>query len=229
MSVLALARARVVAIDQQLSHGTLLRDVPWDSNNNAEPGRTARTSGTHETLGNCTDDPSLLIEAYHERVALCLDAGDVSDRQARSIAENEVGSDIDHLAGLQIAHWRHQLDSIYCIDSPWFTRILSSCILQLNEGWILTAVSMGWTDSELFGLNSNAPKIRIEAQGLVTSLAASKFKAPKQVTQVSDQSATIETGSGAQLKHYRFRSNLGMPIWDHPMARRKADYEGIEA
>ncbi|MAI45642.1 MAG: hypothetical protein CBC34_006785 [Hyphomicrobiaceae bacterium TMED74] len=88
MSVLALARARVVAIDQQLSHGTLLRDVPWDSNNNAEPGRTAGTSGTHETLGNCTDDPSLLIEAYHERVALCLDAGDVSDRQARSIAEN---------------------------------------------------------------------------------------------------------------------------------------------
>ena len=48
MSVLALARARVEAIDQRLFRGTLFRDVPWDSRTNAE---TVGTSWTQETPG----------------------------------------------------------------------------------------------------------------------------------------------------------------------------------
>lgn len=227
MSVLALARARVEAIDQQLSRGTLLRDVPWDSNTNAEQGGTAGTSGTHETLGTRPADPSSLIEAYHERIALCLEAGDVPARQARLVAANEVGSDIEHLAGQQISHWHYKLSAVQRPYGRWFADLVASCIQMLHEDWMLTAASMGWSDVELFGLHRKAPKIRIEAQGLVTSVSASNFKAPVSVARLLDDHAVVRTGSGAQLSHQRFRTNLGPAIWDHPMARPQADHEGI--
>ena len=218
MSILALARARVEAIDQQLSHGTLLRDVPWDSNNNAETDGTDGTSWAHGTLGTRPADPSPLIEAYHERIALCLAAGDVSERQARLTAVKEVGAGIEHLAGQQIAYWRYKLGTVQRSHGCWFSSLVSSFHQMLDEDWMLTAASLGWSEVELFGLHRGAPKIRVEAQGLATSISVSNFKAPVTVACVLEDHAIVRTGTGAQLTHQRFGINLGPAIWDNPLA-----------
>jgi hypothetical protein len=77
------------------------RSAPRLPQNSVSDQRLARvrTRGTHATLENdnaVPDDHIVqhitdLADAYHERVAIVLEAGDIGEAEARCIAEAEIG------------------------------------------------------------------------------------------------------------------------------------------
>ena len=91
MSTLAAARKLIAELDAGLSHGTPLRRVPWDSADSTAKlaeKQASSASGTDRTRGTAAGpvgtigteetsaaDPADLISHYHERVAICSEAG----------------------------------------------------------------------------------------------------------------------------------------------------------
>jgi hypothetical protein len=231
MSVLEAARKLIAELDAALSHGTPLRRVPWDSADSTEnllekqacsasgtdgTRGTAGTAGTIETEEASVADPADLISDYHERVAICLEAGDCAEDAAHRIASEQCGATLVELAARQVAYWRHRIEALPEPTDRRLSNVRCIALDCLTLPWAYQAATLGWTAGELFGLHRDAANVRVEAMGLVSSLALSKLRPPLQVVDISESAATVSTGSGAMLTHRRLRSNLGCPIWRHP-------------
>ena len=160
-------------------------------------------------------DPAGLIAAYHERLAICLADG-ITEDDARRIAGAETGADLDALARRQVEFWRAKIATLGTPTDKRLAGIRAAGLVCLAEGWVQDAAALGWNDAELFGLHRDAPTVRIEAMGLITSLALTPFRPPLTIAALTSATATIRTGTGATLTCARFHPGIGAPVWTHP-------------
>ena len=161
-------------------------------------------------------DFSDLIHDYAERIAICSEAGDISEDDARRIATEQCGAPLDELAARQVSYWHRRIKALSEPTDRGLSKVRCIALDCLAQRWTHQAAALGWTDAELFGLHHEAPTERIEAMGLVSSLALSVLRHPLKVMGIKDAAATVRTGNCALLTHCRFRPNLGPPIWEHP-------------
>ena len=246
MSVLAKARAVVTALNERerLSHGTPLSRVPWDRSAGKFGPVRGRSSSSPSNLpswdsrgfkrdgidvagvdapqdvselpaGDSPGDASAQLDAFRERLAICA-ADDIPQAEAIETATRECGISLGQLVARQIQHWTYRLASLPQASDRWLANLHSVCFASLAWPWLQRAVGIGWTDAELFGLNVHAPKIRVEAMGLIVGIAASRHQPPLSVVAVTEAYAQITTGTGARLMHRRHRPSIGPPIWEHP-------------
>ena len=160
-------------------------------------------------------DPADKIAAYHERFAIVTEAGDVTETEAHATAQDEVSSDIETLASQQIAFWQQKLQLLPEPKDQWLAKLVPGCRAQLHADWVIDAAVFGWTDVELFGLHPTAPNVRVEAMGLVVSIACSPFSRPVEVSSLTSADAVLQTGTGARLRYSRFKATERVPIWKH--------------
>ena len=115
------------------------------------------------------------IAAYHDRMAICLEAGDVPEAEARQIAMEEAGAPIETLAELQVAAWRNRIESLPPPTDPALTKLKVDLLSQLSLPWVTEAARLGWTAIEVFGVHPLAPVVRVECWGVAVSVAISPF------------------------------------------------------
>lgn len=86
------------------------------------------------------------------------------------------------------------------------------------------AVRQGWTDRELFGCAPDAAAIRVDRQGIVTSLALSSLAGPK-LRRLEPHRAVIECASGGVLVSQRCAPGgaIGEPWFEQPAFTGGAD------
>ena len=180
----------------------------------------AKTDTSACTLLTSVTDPSDLISDYAECIAICLKTGDVAEDDAHRIASEQCGATQDELAARQVSYWCQRIESLPEPADHRLSKIRYIALEFLALPWMLQAATLRWTAPELFGLHRVAANVRIEAMGLVPSLALSKLRPPFQVSSITATVATVVTGSGATLTHRRLRPNLGSPVWEHPAFER---------
>lgn len=74
--------------------------------------------------------------------------------------------------------------------------------LFLDTEHFADAVRLGWSDRELFGCAPEAASLRVDRQGVVTSLALSALAGPK-LRRLEPDRAVIECASGSVLVSHR--------------------------
>ena len=155
-----------------------------------------------------------IISDCRGRMPICrTDA--TSLHQADKAPASRCGGVFDELVLGQVAAWRQRLGDLPMVSDHWFYRLRVDCLISLQTPWMHEAIALGWTDAELFGLSVHAPKICVEAMGLVVGIAASRLQPPLSVVAVTESYAQIATGTGARLMHRRHRPSVGGPIWEH--------------
>lgn len=164
-------------------------------------------------------DPADLIFGYAERMAICSEAGDVTEDAAHRIATEQGGATLDELAARQVAYWHQQIATLPDPTDYRLAGIKDACLEALAQRWVLAAAALGWTDRELFGLDPAAPTA-YGGNGIVVSLAFSPHRRPVRVVEIDAMRVVIETGTGSRLQQFRDPGRCGPPIWDHPAFRR---------
>jgi hypothetical protein len=130
-----------------MSHGTVLRCVPWDS------ACSPRDNGTDGAIG------TLGTDAYEERAA---------------ILEYEAGLPCEWAAALaRLDPARPPCD----VSPMRWLRFIDDCGRFLDDGWARRALVLGWGPLELFGCNRDKPSARISQAGLVWLLEGRKLVA----------------------------------------------------
>ena len=190
-----------------------------EANAGADAG-PVRQPQPSRTVPSIASDPSDLINDYIERIAICSEAGDVAEDDAHRIAIEQCGATLDELAARQVAYWRQRIEALPEPTDRRLSNVRRIALDHLAQPWTHQAAKFGWTAAELFGLHRAAADVRVDAMGLVSSLALSKLRPPLQVVDITSVAATVSTRSGAVLTHFRLRPNLGPPVWEHPAFER---------
>ena len=192
--------------------------VPSNSQHGLEPmqARSARPA-----------DAEPLIAAYHECLARCLEAGDVSDVEAHRIAADAAGDTIDALADRQVANWCERLNALPLPDDPAIAQLRNGLIEIVAQSWLIEAAKHGWDAIAVFGCHPHAPLVRGEAMGLAVTLAGSPHARRSGAGQwlrtrliaIDHNQATIETPTGARFRVVRFAHGLdyAIPVWELPV------------
>jgi hypothetical protein len=91
----------------------------------------------------------------------------------------------------------------------------------VESDWLEGGIRCGWPMVALFGISAHAPMVRVDAQGLVTSLALSCFRNSELQT-IAEDHAVIRTQSGSPLTHRRFMPGMDAAVlwWN----RRDLDF-----
>jgi hypothetical protein len=146
-----------------------------------------------------------------ERAAI-FEEGDQCDRataEKRALAEFGFTSSNE----LADAHRVHILARLDELPSPNPNdqnggRLLKETREFLNGEHWPQAIALGWPMLEMFGINPNAPQVRVDGQGLVTGLALSSMLGG-QLETIAEDHATIRYRSGSLFTYCR-----GMPGLD---------------
>ena len=167
------------------------------------------------------------IAAYHDRMAICLEAGDVPEAEARQIAMEEAGAPIETLAELQVAAWRIRIEPLPPPTDPALTNLKVDLLSQLSLPWFTEAARLGWTAIEIFGVHPLAPAIRVECWGVAVSVAISPFNRKAtgrvnstrlrcEVCEVTANRIRFTTPTGARFAASRFSRGLdeAVCIWE---------------
>jgi hypothetical protein len=104
-------------------------------------------------------DPSDLLMAYAERVAICIEADDLAEDDAHRTATGECGASLDELAARQIAYWRHRIEALPEPTDRRFSAIKTTCLEGLAQRWAHDAARLGWDEREMFGLDPATPTV----------------------------------------------------------------------
>lgn len=180
--------------------------------------RPIDTIGTIGTAAIITaDDPGSPIAAYRERLAICLDAGDVPEAEAHRIATSEAGADLTVLSARQVAWWQACL-AAWCPAETKLQQLQCDLGAIAREPWVVDAARAGWSDTAVFGAHPVAPLVRIECWGLAVHLTLSPHnRAGKRVRVVSLDSALarIETPTGARfgVEPTNVAYDHAVPVW----------------
>ena len=173
-------------------------------------------------------DVSDRIQAYHERLAICLDGGDISSDEAVRIASEEAATPIAVLAELQVAAWRTHIEALPVPTDPALSGLKAELIEQLALPWLTYAARLGWTGLELFGAHPLAPAVRIECWGVAVSVALSPFSRTTDrafgsrlrctIRDVTGERISLITPTGARFGFTRFASGLDESVcaWNLP-------------
>jgi len=162
-------------------------------------------------------DPSDLLIAYAERVAICIEADDLTGDSAHRTATGECGASLDELAARQIAYWRSRIQALPEPTDRRLSAIKPTCLEGLTQSWAHNAARLGWNEREMFGLDPAAPTVH-NLNGLLPNLALTAFRRPVKIVEIRIAEAVIVTGSGSMLRHFN-TGHAGPSIWEHSAFR----------
>jgi hypothetical protein len=178
-----------------LARLVLARDSRRDSNRDAlsHDSPTASATMGQSRQGVATSDPALITwgEAQAERAALVEYDGNIPREWAEGFARLDP---VNPPADVPQHRW-----AVFIDDVGRF----------LDSGFADQASALGWTPFDLFGADPDKPFARIDRAGLLWLLNGSRLIA------LTDDAATIETGTGAR-RTYRRKPKAAGPIlaWD---------------
>jgi hypothetical protein len=162
-------------------------------------------------------DPAPDLAAYRERLAICLEAGDMSEAEAHRFAAAEAGANLDTLAQRQAEWWRARLNAWH--PPAMLQRLRLELRAVAAPPWLADAVRTGWGDVALFGVHPAAPLVRVECWGLAVALAASPFNrwdARVRLVSLDASRARIETPTGARfgIEPSAAGFDHAAPVWE---------------
>jgi hypothetical protein len=242
MSVLTIARAIGAELDDRVSHGTVLRNVPWDSDRRRGADGANGTDGTDGTDGahgadltigaaelETRPDAPLCPATIAKRAAIIAerDGCDCALAEARALA----GQGFSSWQALADQHRENILKQLARLPTPINDQ--GRCLLRVTHAFLdtnhwQTAVELGWSLIDLFGINPHVPVARIECQGLVTGLALSKLNGGRLET-IAEGHATIRDRSGSLLIWRRDAAGLdAAALWWECDALVGIDLESAE-
>jgi hypothetical protein len=84
---------------------------------------------------------------------------------------------------------------------------------MLSVDWLPRAVVAGWSERDLFGIHPTAPKVRVDAEGLVTSIILASW--PLRLLDLNGEAARLVPPSGKPLIHpRRLNCSYTVPFWE---------------
>lgn len=183
-------------------------------------------SGTAALAADAGD----VISAYHERLAVCLEGGDVSEDEAHRLASTEARADLDTLADQQARAWQAKVDAWQAADAS-LARLRLNLLELAHQPWLVDAARNGWTDVALFGAHPVAPFVRVECWGLCTALALSPFNLRARrvrLAAIDAARAQIETPTGVRFSIEPSAAvfDHAVPAWSLSSAPREAGLRG---
>jgi len=156
----------------------------------------------------------ICVDDVHERAAI-IESHGVARAQAEAMALTEVGyaswKALGESLAAEIAHRLVALPPVV----PAATRLLrDSSERFLKTPWWPQLVTLGWSDTEVFGVHPCAPLVRIDAWGLLPALVLSKLSAPKLI-EVNAAVAIVRTATGSLLRWTRGAPGMdvAVPWW----------------
>ena len=160
--------------------------------------------------------PAALLDEHSELSAkLILDGRqrDQADRQAASMLGY---AEPDALYLTVVRQWMGYMQVLPRTTSIG-SRLADFAEVFLRSPWSLKALRVGWGELDLFGVHPTHPKIRLDAQGLVPSIALSSFQL--KIAMLTADTAVFRTESGSSLRHARQLSNdAAVPLWECTVA-----------
>ena len=83
----------------------------------------------------------------------------------------------------------------------------------LNAEWLPRAIATGWSERDLFGIHPTAPKVRVDAEGLVTAIILASW--PLRLLDLDGEVARLVPPSGKPLIHpRRLNCSYTVPLWE---------------
>jgi hypothetical protein len=83
----------------------------------------------------------------------------------------------------------------------------------LNANWLPSAIEAGWSERDLFGIHPTAPKVRVDAEGLVTAIILASWSL--RLLDLDKEAAQLMTPSGSVLVHRRkLNCSFTVPFWE---------------
>ena len=132
-----------------------------------------------------------MLDAIAERVAIIIEAGDVSEAAAH------------RLAGAEAAESIHaELAMLPPACSPTGHRLIECTRRFLASDWWSIALTAGWELPEIFGCDPWAPLVRVEHAGIATSAAICPIKGLRLV-EITSERAVFSTSRGDRLTDTR--------------------------
>jgi uncharacterized protein (DUF927 family) len=214
---------RVYAFDlQRVLGGSDLENTSAEDKRAAEERRTG--GGRVMPLRGLSDEvlqgveharalsPGALLDEHAE-----LSAKLMLDCRQRDHAENEAASMLGYAEPdalyLEVVRQWMGLMQVPPRSTPLGRRLVDFSEVFLRSAWALKALRVGWDELDLFGVHPTHPNIRLDAQGLVPSIALSSFQL--KIAMLTADTAVFRTESGSSLRHARQLSNDdAVPLWE---------------
>jgi len=155
-----------------------------------------------------------------ERTAI-LEADGVSREEAEALALTEAGFPSWHLYAVSLAAQlkakieEAQAPSAGPLVRYWQVLVRHSLSFLASPWWPL-ACRHGWALAEVFGIDCDAPLVRIDAWGLAIAPALSCLP-PTRLIELNCEEAVFATPSGGRLSWPRFRGlqpDQAIPWWE---------------
>jgi hypothetical protein len=84
---------------------------------------------------------------------------------------------------------------------------------MLSVDWLPRAIETGWSERDLFGIHPTAPKVRVDAEGLVTAIILASWSL--RLLDLDKEAAQLMTPSGSVLVHRRkLNCSFTVPFWE---------------
>jgi hypothetical protein len=156
--------------------------------------------------------PGALLDEHAELAAKLMLDGRQRDRADREAASMLGYAEPDALYLSVARQWMGYMQALPR-TTPVGRRLADFAEVFLRSPWPLKALPVGWGELDLFGVHPTHPTIRLDAQGLVPSIALSSFQL--KIAILTADTAVFRTESGSTLRHARQLSNDdAVPLWE---------------
>lgn len=162
--------------------------------------------------------PADVLVTYMERLAICLEGGDITQEVAHRVASDQCGRTLDVLVSQQMAFWCDRLTILPEPADKRLARLKSACLAALREEWVMDAIRFGWNETSMFGLDATAPVGQV-GNGLVVQIANARLEAPSIVVRLDPVVVVISRRDGLDQRCFN-NNDAGPVIWEHPAFRR---------
>mgnify|MGYP005990349791 CR=1 FL=1 len=164
--------------------------------------------------GHAVEFDQGLAASFEERAGfLEFDAG-VERKAAEGLAAAEHGYRSVHaLYDDLVNSWRRRLAAMWIEEglSGFWPLVIADALKVFENGWANHAASLGWSETDLFGVHPHASEERLDCKGLIPGLAGRRILA------ITRDDARIDSGNGAFLTFYRAGHDTygeAVPIWE---------------
>ncbi len=108
--------------------------------------------------------------------------------------------------------WAAQIDAMQS-TTRLAEKLRTSSQELLDADWLPHAIKAGWSERELFGIHPTAPKVRVDAEGLVTAIILASWQL--RLLDLDSKAAQLITPSGSVLVHPRkLNCSFTVPFWE---------------
>ncbi len=156
------------------------------------------------------------VDEFEERAAIIAEGCGIAQSAATEAAAYEFGFvGADQYCSATVSAWQSAIARLPTPLSTDGQKLLDTARWFLGSPFCEEAIRCGWSELELFGCHERKPLARLDAMGLIPTLAWSKLDA--KLRAIDHEAAVLETRSGSQLTHWRFRTENSEAVrfWDH--------------